>query len=199
MRIIGIGIAVALIATLAVAAQAQQPAPIRVSGTIESVSGSTFMLKLKDGSEATVKLADNAQVYGAESAKITDVKIGDFIAVGAMPQPDGSQKAIQVTIFPEAMRGVGEGFRPWDRPGTTMTNATVNTVAGAAGRVVTVKYKDGEKKIIIDPDAQIRIYIPGDRGELKAGSVVAMPRANKQPDGTLQTARVYVGRNGLIP
>ena len=200
MRIIGIGIAVSLIAALAVAAQAQQPAPTRVSGTVDSVNGSTFLLKLKDGANVPVKLADNAQVYGVEPAKIGDIKIGDFIAVGAMPQPDGSQKAIQVTIFPEAMRGVGEGFRPWDRPGTTMTNATVdNTVSGVDGQVVTVKYKDGEKKIIISSDAQIRVYIPSDRGELKAGSVVAMPRADRQPDGTLQTARVYIGRNGLIP
>ena len=110
---------IAFLATTAVAlAQAPPPPPqtMRVAGTVESVSGSTFVVKPKQGDDLTVKFADNAQAFWAEPAKISDIKVGDFIAVGAMPQPDGSQKAIQVTIFAEALRGVGEGFRPWDRP-----------------------------------------------------------------------------------
>ena len=206
-RILGASAIALLFATSIAIAQAPappaspSPAPtLRVSGTIDSVNGSTLMLKQKDGSEATVKVADNAQIFGAEPAKIGDIKTGDFIAVGAMPQPDGSQKAVQVTIFAESLRGVGEGFHPWDRPNSTMTNATVDTtVAGVDGQVVTVKYKDGQQKIVIGSDAEIRRYVPSDLSELKSGSVITLPRAQKLPDGTLQTARIYVGRGGVKP
>jgi hypothetical protein len=177
---------------MSVAAYAQQSPPaqaVRVSGTIESVNGATLVLKQKDGSDVTVKLADNAQVFGAQPAK-----------VAAMPQPDGSQKAVQVTIFAESLRGVGEGFRPWDRPGGTMTNATVDsTVAGVDGQVVMVKYKDGTQKIVIGPDAEIRRYVPSDAGELKVGAAVSTPRAEKTPDGAFQTVRINVGRDGVKP
>jgi hypothetical protein len=148
----------------------------------------------------TVKLTDNVQVFGVVPATLADVKTGAFIGVGAMSQPDGSQKAIQVMIFAESQRGLGEGFRPWDRPGTTMTNATVDTtVAGVDGQEVTVKYKDGEKKIIIGKDAVIRAYVAGDKSELKPGAHIAIVRADKMPDGTLQTARINVGRAGVVP
>jgi len=136
-----------------------------------------------------VKLLDDAKVFGVQAATIADVKPNDFIGVGAMPQPDGSQKAIQVTIFAESQRGTGEGFHPWDRPGSTMTNGTAeNTVAGANGQVVMVKYKGGEQKIIIGPDAIIRRYVPGTKDELKPGAHVSVVRPEKAPDGSLQTA-----------
>jgi hypothetical protein len=189
----------ALVAAVAATAALAQ-APQRVRGTIESVDGPTLVIKQGEGPDATVKLTDNAQVFGVVAAMLADVKTGAFIAVGAMPQPDGSQKAIQVMIFAESQRGTGEGFRPWDRPGTTMTNATVDTtVASVDGQVVTVKYKDGEKKIIIGPDAVIRAYVPGDKSELKPGAHIAIARADKMPDGTLQTARINVGRGGIVP
>jgi len=190
---------IAVIAALAaVPALAQQPQ--RVRGTIESVDGSTLVIKQGEGPDVTVKLTDNVQVFGVVPATVADVKPGAFIAVGAMPQPDGSQKAIQVMIFAESQRGLGEGFRPWDRPGTTMTNATVDTtVAGVDGQEVTVKYKDGEKKIIIGKDAVIRAYVAGDKSELKPGAHIAIVRADKMPDGTLQTARINVGRDGVVP
>jgi hypothetical protein len=128
------------------------------------------------------------------------VKAGDYVGVGAMPQPDGSQKAIQVMIFAESQRGTGEGFRPWDRPGSTMTNGTVDTtVASVSGQALTVKYKDGEQKITISPDATIRAYVVGDKSELKPGAHIAIVRADKAPDGTLSTARVNVGRSGVVP
>ena len=191
--------AIAVTAALAaVPALAQQPQ--RVRGTIESVDGSTLVIKQGEGPDVTVKLTDNVQVFGVVPATLADVKPGAFIAVGAMPQPDGSQKAIQVMIFTESQRGLGEGFRPWDRPGTTMTNATVDTtVAGVDGQEVTVKYKDGEKKIIIGKDAVIRAYVAGDKSELKPGAHIAIVRADKMPDGTLQTARINVGRAGVVP
>jgi hypothetical protein len=191
--------AIAVSAVLAaVTALAQQPQ--RVRGTIESVDGSTLVIKQGEGPDVTVKLTDNVQVFGVAPATLADVKTGAYIGVGAMPQPDGSQKAIQVMIFAESQRGLGEGFRPWDRPGTTMTNATVDTtVAGVDGQEVTVKYKDGEKKIIIGKDAVIRAYVAGDKSELKPGAHIAIVRADKMPDGTLQTARINVGRAGVVP
>ena len=191
----GIAVIAALAAVPALAQQTQ-----RVRGTIESVDGSTLVIKQGEGPDVTVKLTDNVQVFGVVPATLADVKPGAFIAVGAMPQPDGSQKAIQVMIFAESQRGLGEGFRPWDRPGTTMTNATVDTaVAGVDGQEVTVKYKDGEKKIIIGKDAVIRAYVASDKSELKPGAHIAIVRADKMPDGTLQTARINVGRDGVVP
>ncbi len=201
MRTIVLPAAFAVVAALVVtSAIAQQPQTVRVRGTIVSVDGSTLVIKQDTGPDVTVKLADNGQVFGVAPAKLADVKIGDFIGVGAMPQPDGSQKAIQVMIFAPSQRGLGEGFRPWDRPGSTMTNGTVDTtVEGVNGRVLTVKYKDGEQKIIVGPDAVIRSYVPGDKSELKPGAHIAIVRADKMPDGTLQTGRINVGRDGVVP
>jgi hypothetical protein len=187
-----------LAAFAAVPALAQQPQ--RVRGTIENVDGASIVVKQGEGQNVTVKLADNVQVFGVVPATLTDVKAGDYVGVGAMPQPDGSQKAIQVMIFAESQRGTGEGFRPWDRPGSTMTNGTVDTtVASVSGQALTVKYKDGEQKITISPDATIRAYVVGDKSELKPGAHIAIVRADKAPDGTLSTARVNVGRSGVVP
>ena len=192
-----IGIAVAA-AFVAVPALAQQPQ--RVRGTIESADGGSITVKQAEGPDLTVKLADNVQVFGVVPATLADVKTGNYVGVGAMPQPDGTQKAIQVMIFAETQRGTGEGFRPWDRPGTTMTNGTVDTtVAGVSGQTLTVKYKDGEQKIVIAPDATIRAYVIGDKSELKPGAHIAIVRADKGADGTLSTGRVNVGRNGVVP
>jgi len=189
---------IALAAIAAAPTFAQAPQPVR--GTIEKVDGSVLSIKEKDGSVVTVRLTDNAQVFGVVPAKVADIKTGDFIGVGAMPQPDGSQKAIQVTIFAPSQRGLGEGFRPWDRPGSTMTNGSVDAVVeGVNGRVLTVKYKGGEQKIVIAEDAAIRAYLPGEKSELKPGARVAVTRPEKAPDGSLQTNRINVGRNGAVP
>ena len=186
-------------ATIAAAPSfAQAPKPVR--GTIEKVDGSTVSIKEKDGSVVPVKLTDNAQVFGVTPATVADLKAGDYIGVGAMPQPDGSQKAIQVTIFAPSQRGIGEGFRPWDRPGSTMTNGSVDAaVEGVNGRVLTVKYKGGEQKIVIADGATIRAYVPGEKSELKPGARVAVTRPEKAADGSLQTNRINVGRNGAVP
>ena len=185
-------------ALFALPADAQQTQ--RVRGTIASADGSSITVKQAEGADVTVKLADNVQVFGVVPAKLNDIKAGDYVGVGAQPQPDGSQKAIQVMIFAESQRGIGEGFRPWDRPGTTMTNGTVNTTAASVdGQTLTVKYKDGEQKIIVSPDATIRAYVVGDKTELKPGAHIAIVRADKAADGTLSTGRVNVGRNGVVP
>ncbi|HZN27886.1 MAG TPA: hypothetical protein VFB88_00875, partial [Xanthobacteraceae bacterium] len=143
----------ALMAALAASsAYAQQQQTVRIRGPIQAVDGSTLTVKAGEAGDLKVKLADNVAVFGVVKASLADIKPGAFIGVGATPQADGSQRAIQIMIFADVQRGTGEGHRPWDRPNTTMTNATVDqTVAGVDGQVVTVKYKDGEKKIIVPP------------------------------------------------
>lgn len=188
----------AIVSLVAMPAIAQAPNPVR--GTIDKVDGPILSIKEKDGSVVTVKLTDKAQVFGVVPATVANINAGDYIGVGAMPQPDGSQKAIQVTIFAPSQRGIGEGFRPWDRPGSTMTNGSVDAaVEGVSGRVLTVKYKGGEQKIVIADGATIRAYVPGDKSELKPGAHVAVTRPEKAPDGSLQTNRINVGRNGAVP
>jgi hypothetical protein len=189
----------AVVAVLAAsAALAQQT--VRIRGPIEAVDGSMLTVKAGEAGDVKVKLADNAAVFGVVKAGLADIKPGAFIGVGATPQADGSQRAIQITIFAETLRGTGEGHRPWDRPNTTMTNATVDTtVAGVDGQVITVKYKDGEKKIIVGPDAVIRAYVAGGRDELKPGASISIVNAMKKPDGTFEAARVTVGRDGIVP
>jgi hypothetical protein len=180
------------------AASAQQPPAVPVIGQIQGVDGSLLVVKTQAG-EQKVALANNVVVWGLEKASVSDVAKGAFIGVGATPQADGSQKAIRVIIFAEPMRGTGEGHRPWTRPNTTMTNATVDTtVSSVDGQNIMVKYKDGEKKIIIGSDAVIRKYVAGDKSELKPGAHVGI-NATKQPDDSLQTARVNVGRGDVIP
>jgi len=190
--------------TASAAAWAQNVPPVRVRGTIEKVDGSTLMIKARDGAEVKVTTPDNVRVMGFVKASLSDIKPGSYIGVTAEPQPDGSQKAVAIHIFTEAQRGTGEGHRPWDlRPGTTMTNAAVETTAaGVDGQVLTVKYKAGdktdEKKVIVPPTTPIVAYAPGDKSELKAGAAVIIFNATKQPDGSLQAPAVNVGR-GLTP
>jgi hypothetical protein len=177
---------------------------VRVRGTIEQVEGQTLMVKSRDGAELKVVLADNALIVGIVKASLSDIKPGAFVGVTGMPQTDGSQKAVEVHIFPEAMRGTGEGHYPWDlRPQSTMTNANVvnveQTVTGVEGRTLTMKYKDGEKKIIVPPDVPIVTYVMGDKSELKPGAKIFIAAAKKLPDGTLQTPRVNFGKDGLTP
>ena len=182
-------------------AHAQQPERMNVRGTIEKIDGNAMMVKTREGTNVTINLADNAAVRGLVKVSLADVKPGSYIGVSAMPQADGTERAMHVHIFPEAMRGAGEGYRPFDvRPGSTMTNAAVDTtVVGTDGQIITVKYKDGEKKFIVPADAPIVAYMPGTRDELKPGAKIMIFNAVKQPDGTLQAASVSVGRDGLTP
>jgi hypothetical protein len=186
-------------ATAAPSAFAQQQT-MRIRGPIHAVDGSTITVKAGEVGDLKVKLADNVAVFGVVKANLADIKPGDFIGVGATPQADGSQRAIQIMIFAEVQRGTGEGHRPWDRPNTTMTNATVaSRVAGVDGEVITVKYKDGEKKVIVPPEAVIRAYVVGGKDELKPGANIMIVNATKNPDGTFGAARVNVGRDGVVP
>ena len=177
---------------------------VRVRGTIERIEGQTFVVRSREGADLKVVLADNGLVVALEKASISDIKPGSFVGVTGMPQADGSQKAIEVHIFPEAMRGTGEGHYGWDlRPQSTMTNASVvnieQTVTEVDGRVLSMKYKDGEKKIIVPANAAIVTYVPSDRGELRPGVKIFISAAKKLPDGTLQAPRINFGKDGLSP
>ena len=182
-------------------AWAQQPPTVRIRGTIEAVDGSQLGVKSREGTELKVRLTDNVAVFGVAKTAISEIKPGSYIGVSAMPEPDGTQKAIAVQIFPESQRGVAEGFRPWDlRPNSTMTNATVaETVAGTDGQIILVKYKDGEKKVLVPPGTPIVTFVAGDKTDLKAGAKIIIFGAVKKDDVTLEANRVNVGRDGITP
>jgi len=189
----------ALITALAVSSAFAQT--VRLRGTIEKVDGNTLRIKTRDGAEATLTLGNNAVVVSVVKASLADIKEGSYIGSGAMPQADGSQKALEVHIFADSQRGTGEGHRPWDgAPNSTMTNGTVGaTVTGVDGPAITVKYKDGEKKIVVGPGVPIVRYEVGGLGELKPGASFTVVAATKKPDGTFEAARINVGRDGVVP
>ena len=192
----------AVVSVLASSAWAQQsPTPTRIRGTIESVDGKTMSIKTREGTDVKVNMTDDITVIGIAKASLSDIKESSYIGVSGMPQPDGSQKALAIHIFPEAMRGAAEGFRAWDlRPNSTMTNATVaQTVAGVDGQVIDVKYKDGEKKVVVTPDTAIVAFVTGAKPEIKPGAKIIIFGAVKKDDGTLEANRVGVGIDGITP
>jgi hypothetical protein len=193
--------AAAVLALLAVSPIANAQGTVRLRGTVDRMEGPMYVIKLRDGTEAKVSPTENALMVAIVKASLSDIKQGSFVGSTGMPQADGSQKAIEVHIFPEAMRGTGEGHYPWDlRPQSTMTNANVEqTVAGVNGQMLTVKYKDGEKKILVTPDTMIVTYVPGDKSEITPGTKIFIAAAKKQEDGTFQTPRINYGKNGLGP
>jgi hypothetical protein len=188
----------------AIAALAISPAvgqTQRLRGTIEKVDGNTLSVKTRDGAAATLTLTGNATIVGVVKASLAEIKEGSFIGSGAMPQPDGSQKALEVHIFAETQRGTGEGHRPWDgAPNSTMTNGTVGaTVTGVDGGTITVKYKEGEKQIVVPPGVRIVRYEIGNAGDLNPGASFSVIAATKKGDGSFEAARINVGRDGLVP
>ena len=191
----------ALISVLGSGAWAQQPPTMRIRGTIEAFDGSLLTVKSREGNEVKVRMTDNATVVGVTNIALSEIKPGSYIGVSALPEPDGTQKALAVHIFPEAQRGVAEGFRPWDlRPNSTMTNATVaETVASTDGQTILVKYKDGEKKVVVPPGTPVVTFVPGEKSELKPGAKIIIFGATKKDDGTLEANRVNVGRDGITP
>jgi hypothetical protein len=183
------------------AASAQQPPPVRIRGTIESVDGPMLMIKSREGTDIKVRMTDNVAVFGVAKTELSDIKPGSYIGVSAMPEPDGTQKALAVHIFPESQRGAAEGFRPWDlRAGSTMTNATVaETVGGTDGQNILVKYKDGEKKVVVPPGTPVVTFVAGDKSEVKPGAKIIIFGAVKKDDGVLEANRVNIGRDGITP
>jgi len=202
MRMAGIRLALAVVAALAPATvQGQAPQTVRLRGVIEKIDGQTVLAKSDKGTDLQLNLADKMLVVEVVKASLADIKPGDFIGSGAMPQPDGSQKAIEVHIFAESMRGTGEGFRPWDgAPNSTMTNGTVATsVTGVDGPVITVKYKDGDKNIVVTPDVPIVRFVIGDMSAVRSGVAFTVVAAVKQPDGSFNINRINVGKDGVVP
>jgi hypothetical protein len=193
-------IALAMVVTSSIAALAQQTSPSRVRGTIESVDGETLMVKSRSGEDVKLTMTGDIRVVGIVKIALSDIKVGSFIGTTTVPGPDGGNNAVEVHVFPEDMRGTGEGSRPYDlKPNSTMTNATVaQTVAGNDGHTLTIKYKDGEKKVTVAPDTPVVTYVPAGKSDLKAGAkVIAFMK--KLPDGSFETNRVSVGRDGLTP
>jgi hypothetical protein len=182
-------------------ASAQQPPTVRIRGTIEGVDGPLLMIKTREGTDLKVRMTDNVAVFGVAKTDLSEIKPGSYIGVSALPEPDGTQKALAVHIFPENQRGAAEGFRPWDlKPNSTMTNATVaETVKGTDGQNILVKYKDGEKKVVVPPGTPIVTFVVGDKSEVKPGARIIIFGAVKKDDGTLEANRVNVGRDGITP
>jgi hypothetical protein len=191
--------AAALLAASCAVSQAQQAQTVRLKGTIEKVDGSTLTLKTADG-DHKLTLAGNATIVAVIKASMADIKENTFLGSAAMPQPDGTQKALEVHIFPESMRGTGEGHRPYAPvKGGTMTNgaASGGSVTGVDGASIKVKYKDGEKTIVVPANTPIVRYEIGSSADLKAGAQFAVLAATKKPDGSFEAARINVARDGL--
>ena len=194
-RALGAAALALMFATSAAWAQA----PVRVRGEITKVDGTTLSVKLRSGENVTVKLAEPPRIAAMVKSSLADIKEGSFIGVSAMPQPDGTQKAYAIHIFLDAQKGVvPDRFDDkWDnRPGSTMTNANVaTTVAGKDGQDILVKYKDGEKKVIVPPGIPIAKYVPGSAADLKVGAKIFVGGAKKEADGTLTAPNIAVGRD----
>jgi len=174
---------------------------MRIRGTIEAIDGPVFVVKNRDGNQLKLTVTDNPLFVAIAPSTMADIKPGMFVGSAGMMQSDGTQKAIEVHIFPESMRGTGEGHYDWDlKPQSKMTNANVEqVVAGVDGPVLSVKYKDGEKKLVVTPETVVVTYVPGNKDDLKPGTRIFVGAAKKQPDGTLQTPRITYGRNGAGP
>jgi hypothetical protein len=175
--------------------------PARVRGTLQKMDGNNLTIATKSGKEANLPLKDGAPVIAVTKGAMSDIKSNSFVGITAMPQPDGTQKAVEVHVFEESLRGVGEGHYPWDlKPDSTMTNGAVaQQVEKVEGNTLQVKYKDGEKTIVVPKDAEVVNLVAGSKADLKTGAHVFIPRWEKQGDGTWQAAVVVVGRDGITP
>jgi hypothetical protein len=194
-------LAAAGFALVCIALPASAQETVRIRGTIESVDGDVYVIKNRDGAEMKLTMTDKPLFVAIVKATVADIKPGMFVGSTGMTQPDGSQKAIEVHIFPESMRGTGEGHYDWDlKPNTKMTNANVEqTVGGVDGQMLSVKYKDGEKKLLVTPETAVVTYVVGDKSDLKPGIKIFVGAGKKQPDGSVQTPRITYGKDGLTP
>ncbi|WP_084807059.1 hypothetical protein [Bradyrhizobium sp. NAS80.1] len=174
---------------------------MRIRGMVERIEGPIFIVKTRDGSEVKLTVTDRPLFVVIVPGKMSDIKPGMFVGSAGMMQGDGSQKAIEVHIFPESMRGTGEGHYDWDLlPKSKMTNGNVEqAVTGVDGPVLSVKYKDGEKKLVVTPQTVVVTYEMGKREEIQPGTKIFVAAAKKQADGTFQTPRITYGRNGEGP
>jgi hypothetical protein len=182
-------------------APTQAQSPVRVRGTILSVNGDTLSTEARPGGLTQVKLADDARVLTLDRKTLADVKQGTFVGVTAMPEPDGSQKAVEIHIFPEAMRGTAEGHYPWDlMPKSTMTNGNIESqVVSNDGQKLVMKYKDGEKTIIVPPETQVVMFAAASKADIKAGEKFFVPRGKRSGDGGVEAGIIVIGSHGVDP
>jgi hypothetical protein len=191
---------IAVVAILATSAAANAQS-VRLRGTIETVSGEGFTMRTREGEQANVRLKAPYQIGALVKAQLSDIKPGAFIGTAAAPGPDGTLKAMEVHIFPEALRGMGEGFRPFDlAPQSSMTNGNISALVDTVDGVkLTVTYKGGEQKIIIDEATPIVAVAVGGLGDIKPGAGVIVFASGKTTDGVYEAARLNVGRDGVKP
>ncbi len=201
MRHTFVGVSAFAVLLIASIAWAQSPDIVRVRGTIASIDGQTLDVKGRDGAPIKVKLAEDVKVLAVDRKSMADVKQGVFVGITAMPLPDGTQKAVEIHIFPEALRGTGEGHRPWDlMPNSTMTNANIESaVASSDGQELVLKYKDGEKKFIVPANVEVVMFAPAAVADLKPGEKIFVVAGKKQADGSILAPSIVVGRNGVNP
>jgi len=194
-------VAVSAFVLLFAASMAAAQAPVRVRGVIDNVDGKTLSVKARDGAMVQVKLADDARVLTLDKKSLADVKQGVFVGITAMPQPDGTQKAMEIHIFPDAMRGTGEGHYPWDlMPNSTMTNGNIESqVVSNDGQTLVMKYKDGEKTIIVPANVEVVMFVPATVADIKAGEKFFVPRGKKLPDGAVEAGVIIINSRGVDP
>lgn len=194
-------VAVSAFVLLFAASMAAAQAPVRVRGVIDNVDGKTLAVKARDGAMVQVKLADDARVLTLDKKSLADVKQGVFVGITAMPQPDGTQKAVEIHIFPDAMRGTGEGHYPWDlMPNSTMTNGNIESqVVSNDGQTLVMKYKDGEKTIIVPANVEVVMFVPATVADIKAGEKFFVPRGKKLPDGAVEAGVIIINSRGVDP
>lgn len=192
--------AAAFVAAIMASAALAQEAPMHVRGQVEASDGSTLTVKSREGETVKIMMHDKTRISGLTKADLASVKEGTYIGTAAVPQPDGTLVAQELLIFPPAMKGVGEGHRPWDLTAdSTMTNATVESIVSEVkGRKLKVAYKGGEKTVLVPPEAPVVTIVGADKAELKPGAHI-FAVAEKQPDGSLSAVRVSVGKEGLVP
>ena len=187
-------------ASTAYAVAQKAPVPSRVRGEIEAVDGDTLTVKSRSGENVKLHMTPDMRIVGITKISLSDIKVGSFIGTTTVPGADGVPTAVEVHVFPESMRSAGEGSRPYDlKPNSTMTNATVSESAVSNdGHTLLVKYKAGEKKVLVTPQTPVVTYVPADKSDLKVGAkVIAFMK--QLPDGSFETNRVSVGRDGLTP
>jgi len=193
-------LAIAVGLSLASSAFAQSSgSPARLRGKIDAVSDYAIQLTLRNGTKASAKLSSNVRIVWLTVAQPNEIKQGSYVGTAAVPQADGTLKALEVQVFPESMRGVGEGSRDWDLgPGSSMTNGTVGSLVAAKGRTITITYKGGDKRVVVPDDVPIVTYEPANREALTVGASVLV-NGSRAADGTVTATSVSVGKNGLVP
>lgn len=196
----GFSLVAGMLIAAAIGFSAQAADQIRVRGTVDSLDGSILSVKTREGTDAKIMLRDGWKISSVAKASVNDIKEGDFVGIASLPTTDGGNGALEVLIFPAAMKGTGEGSYAWDlKPNSSMTNATVaNAVKSVDGHTLTVTYKGGEKKIAIPDGTPVVTFATAAVADLKSGATVFIP-SEKAADGTISSSRVVVGTNGVVP